>query len=239
MHTVSFNKWNNIISSIITNFPDKKYTIKNNIGKFCFHLNNDTNIKSSIIFENLNRKLFFKDKNKIFIDIGANIGFYSILAIKKHYEEIYSIEANKNTFKYLKKNIELNKSLKNKVFNYAIGEKKEEAYITNNIFHTGGNEINFDKKGIKTKIISLDEFIREQNIKISNIGFIKIDIEGYEIKAIKGMKKILKNMATDTYILIESFDKNYKVVKKEMMKNNFNIIDKVGKNYLFKKSNNF
>lgn len=238
MHNIFFNKWNDIISYIITKFPSKKYIIKNDIGKFVFSLNNDTNIKSSLIFENLNRKLFFKDNNKIFIDIGANIGFFSILAIKEHYEKIYSIEANKNTFKYLKKNVELNQSKKNEIFNYGIGEKEEEAYITNNTFHTGGNEINFNKKGVKTKIISLDKFIKKQNIKIDDIGFIKIDIEGYEVKAIKGMQNTLKNMDKNTYILIESFNKNYKIIEKEMMKNNFKVIDNIGQNYLFKKLNN-
>ena len=48
---------------------------------------------------------FSKEINSdFFIDIGANIGFYSIL-LSGHFKQIYSFEPNKRNFQVLKKNI--------------------------------------------------------------------------------------------------------------------------------------
>jgi len=43
-----------------------------------------------------------KVKSEIFIDIGANIGFYSI-SFSNKFEKIYSFELNKRNFQVLKK----------------------------------------------------------------------------------------------------------------------------------------
>jgi hypothetical protein len=48
------------------------------------------------------------------------------------------------------------------------------------------------------KLISLDEFAKKNNINY--IDLLKIDVEGFEFKALKGAKQILKNTK---YILIE------------------------------------
>lgn len=77
----------------------------------------------------------------------------------------------------------------------------------------------------------MDKIIKDE--KIEKINFLKIDIEGYEKVAIKGMKKSLK--ITD-YLMIEIKEKS--VLKKLK---NFKLIDKRGENYFFKnlRMNNF
>ena len=60
-----------------------------------------------------------KINSEIFIDIGANIGFYSIL-LSGHFKKIYSFEPNQRNFQVLRKNINTN-DLKNiKIFNYGL-----------------------------------------------------------------------------------------------------------------------
>ena len=64
---------------------------------------------------------------------------------------------------------------------------------------------------IKVKAISIDDFVKENNIK--EVNFIRMDIEGYEIEAIKGMKNTLKSNANIS-LLIEIHNKIFSDVKK-------------------------
>jgi len=79
------------------------------------------------------RKYFNLNKGA-FIDIGANIGRYSIMLGRKYNSmKIVSIEASKETFEILKKNIKLN-NLKNVIpLNMAISDKRgiSNFYLSN------------------------------------------------------------------------------------------------------------
>ena len=92
-----------------------------------------------------------------------------------------------------------------KIINIGIGEKSYTTKI--NIFpetNTGASSIikknKFFNKTQLIKIQSLDEFVF--NNKIHNqIDLIKIDIEGYEVKAIEGMKNLLINKRINTILM--------------------------------------
>ena len=64
------------------------------------------------------------DKNSIFLDIGANIGNFSIYAFKKKKCKVYAIEPEPNSFSRLLDNIVINKA-NIKAFNFAIFIKKK------------------------------------------------------------------------------------------------------------------
>ena len=66
-----------------------------------------------------------KINSDILIDIGANIGFYSILSSGR-FGQIYSFEPNDRNFKLLKKNIKKNKLNNIQVLNFGLGEKEEK-----------------------------------------------------------------------------------------------------------------
>jgi predicted O-methyltransferase YrrM len=64
------------------------------------------------------------NKNSVVVDVGANIGYYTLLLAQKC-KKVYAIEPDKESFKILKKNVEDN-GFKNVVlFNVAAGNKKE------------------------------------------------------------------------------------------------------------------
>ena len=134
-------------------------------------------------------------KNKVFIDIGAHVGNHSLF-YSKYFKKILSFEPNRSTFDLLKLNT---KSYSNiKIFNIGISNKREKKNLFYNSFNMGGGS--FDKKNFsifeeKRKFVQkninlnkLDNLLKNFNEKI---GFIKIDIEGFEKKALEGMKKIL------------------------------------------------
>ena len=127
------------------------------------------------------------DYNKCALDIGAHIGVHTI-NLSKSFKYVYSFEPNPEIFYNLKLNT---KNLKNvKVYNNAIGDNEKNVnLIINNIStHNYVDNTISNKNKLIVKQLKLD------NIYFPcQVGFIKIDIEGGEINAFKGMFNIIKN----------------------------------------------
>jgi len=147
-------------------------------------------------------------KNAVILDIGANIGNHSVYwAVRSNAKRIYSFEPIKDTFKILKKNVEINEiSEKVKIFNIGLSDKKTNGsvslYVQNNI---GGIHVKQNENGT----LLLDKL---DNIKIEEdvIDFIKIDVEGHEFQVLRGAEATLKKYKP--IIFVETFfDKKQKV----------------------------
>ena len=134
------------------------------------------------------------NKNSIFIDIGANIGFYSqnIAATFNNtkFSKIIAIEPNPVLVRRIEDNITLLETtipnIKNRVIieRCAVGSSKEDIYLDLNEGY--GNARVKSKKSntaIPIKMLSLLEIIKKN--KIEYITNLKIDVEGYEDKALK------------------------------------------------------
>ena len=128
-------------------------------------------------------------ENAVILDIGANIGNHSIYwAVKSDAKKIYSFEPVKETFKILKKNVEINE-LRNKIkiFNIGLSDQKIGGSISffdsSNI---GGTNIKQDPNGS----LLLDKL---DNIKIEEdtVDFVKIDVEGHELQVLQGGRETL------------------------------------------------
>jgi FkbM family methyltransferase len=144
--------------------------------------------ESNFIIKNLQRGMTF-------VDVGANNGYYSLLAGKIGASKIYSIEPTPDTFKRLVKNIKLNK-LQNKVIslNVALSDQKGTGYIHMNRYEDGQNSLlkGPNQKGrLKVTVNTLDNLFYHDAKKID---MIKIDVEGAECQVINGgIETILKN----------------------------------------------
>jgi len=153
------------------------------------------------------------------IDIGSNIGYYTILfsSIAKN-GKIFSFEPEKINYNKLIQNIHLNKMNNIQVFNHALSNENSNNVLNLDYSNFGGHFINTKKsyfyktQSIKTK--KLDDVI-DRNIYFD---LIKIDVEGHEINVLKGMSKILKKNCGN--IMIET-NKNYKEISKMLNENNF------------------
>jgi len=140
-------------------------------------------------FEDMSFLLHYLNEEDTFVDIGANVGSYTILSgiIKK--STVHSFEPIPSTFKKLKRNISINsKDNKISLYNVGLGEEKGELFFTNNststINHAVLNESKIDS--IKINVETLDSY------KI-NPTVIKIDVEGFEYFVLKGGYKSLIN----------------------------------------------
>ena len=141
--------------------------------------------------------LHYLRKNDLFIDAGANLGHYTLLASKIKKSDVISFEPDDDTYAKLKKNIKINNLEKSvQMFNYALGDKKESlAFIT--LRNNGHNYISNSKKGNKkVNIMTLDQLETGLVPKL-----IKIDVEGYEKKVLKGGRKLLRNKLVNALLI--------------------------------------
>ena len=233
---------NRMIPSLI-----RRYKIYTNPIINKFHL--DDILIDIDIRESLERKIFFekryeeenfkylcraisKYKCNYFIDIGSNIGIYSLRIAKKfnYIEKIYAFEPLIETFKKLKKNITYNNlSKKIETFNIGLSSSKKTttAFLRNkrNLKQSAGFSIgpNGNKE---IKVNKGDNIIKLVNKSIS----IKCDVEGHEIEVFKGLEKFI--IANKCFIQIEVWQKNEKILNKFFNARGYRLVEKLlGESY--------
>jgi len=138
----------------------------------------------------------------IFIDIGANIGTYSILFADKGLTG-FAFEPVKSNYDALAKNIKLNNIENREVtFPFALGAKKRRAGFTFDPINTGASHLTENDgfleevdnpEFVDIDIVPFDDICNDLNIKNDDKVFIKIDVEGMEPHVLKGASKFLKN----------------------------------------------
>jgi FkbM family methyltransferase len=126
-----------------------------------------------------------------FVDIGANIGVYTVLASAEIGAATLSIEPVPEVFATLELNIAINKiGSKVRSLNMAIGAEEGKLTFTSSldtVNHVATEEEIAAGNVIEVKVVQLDSII--ENIPT----IIKIDVEGYETNVIKGAEKTLEN----------------------------------------------
>lgn len=144
------------------------------------------------------------------LDIGGNIGFYArtLSGMVGETGRVFSFEPDVTNFKYLKKNVG---GLKNvETFNNAVSDKEDVIKIYTskllNVDHRTYPVNNYDKVE-EIKAISIDDLMSAG--VIPKVDFIKIDIQGYELAAFKGMFNLLKT-SKDLKIVAEYWPHGFK-----------------------------
>jgi len=170
---------------------------------------------------------FFDIREGVFIDIGANLGKYTLLMAKrlKNKGSVVSIEPEAHTIEILKKNVEINNLRNVFVVGKACSSKngKSTLYLEGTKYSGGlhslkkyGHHVN--KTIIETE--TLDSII--SRLKVKMVGLIKIDVEGSEKEVLIGAKKILKKYHPK--IICESLDEeSEKEIKNLLKKYKYNV----------------
>lgn len=134
------------------------------------------------------------------LDVGANIGITAHL-LSGLYAHVYCFEASPRTYQILKENL-LHNNIKNvTTFPFGLGKESKTFSLTaaNNDASGGflSDDLSADLEGhIKetVEILKGDDLLESiQEINITPIRFIKLDVEGHELEALNGLKKILEN----------------------------------------------
>ena len=123
--------------------------------------------------------------NRDFIDAGAYIGDSALILNELKPNKIYAFEPSKNECDRMQEMMKLNKNSNVVVVQSGLGSK--EGVL--NFFGGGMGGFITDKGSEKVKVTTIDSFVEKNSL---NLGLIKMDIEGYELEAIKGAEKTIK-----------------------------------------------
>ncbi len=130
----------------------------------------------------------------VFVDCGANVGYYTILAsrIVGGDGRVVSFEANPLTFEYLKRNVEINNCTNVDMFNLAVYDVEGERLFLD--FSEGFfclSKIS-DRGKISVKTTTLQKKLTD--LGVDKVKILKLDIEGSEYRALIGANGILERV---------------------------------------------
>ena len=141
--------------------------------------------------------LHFLQKGDLFIDIGANIGSYTVLAAAHCNVETISIEPVPATFNHLVDNISINSiSHITTPLNMALGSTEGSITFTSKYDTVNHVATATDKDTIEVKVNSLDHIVGDRNPAL-----LKIDVEGYETEVLSGAYQVLQNKSLKAIII--------------------------------------
>ena len=141
---------------------------------------------------------------QVIFDIGANIGNHTLFwELKLSPKKIYSFEPYSPNFARLQNNIRNNSLATVVPVNLGVGDHKGFANIKKFDENNFGsielqyaNNEDLDKSEIK--LIDIDSFVSEE--KIDYVDFIKIDVEGFELSVLDGMRNLIVRDHPDLWI---------------------------------------
>ncbi|HEX5905197.1 MAG TPA: FkbM family methyltransferase [Candidatus Nitrosocosmicus sp.] len=150
-------------------------------------------------------------RGDIVVDIGAHIGRYTLIAAKRVSlnGKVIAIEANPDNFEMLNRNVKLNQLTNVTSLNYAVysQETKIKLYLAGGgsgqtIYNTIMAERAKEgkEKFVEINANTLDHLMQLQGI--SEVNWIKIDVEGAELEVLKGAVNIISR-SKDISLLIE------------------------------------
>jgi hypothetical protein len=146
------------------------------------------------------------------IDVGANVGVYSVLAAQKVEDmgAIYAFEPFFGIYEVLLKNSELYKNIK--PFNCGLNNKSGINYF----------------KGIKE--LDLNVSVGDDILKnVEKVDFIKVDVDGAEPGVVEGLQNLI-NRSPNLVMMCELSDVHYKLAGFTELQF-FNLVEKLGFKY--------
>jgi len=124
----------------------------------------------------------------VFYDVGANVGFYSLLAsILVGPGEVFAFEPVPKNVAYLKKHLELNRVKNVKVFEVAVSDNAGTMRFQT---EPTGFKGHLSSEGIPVSVTTLDTLVVDKEILPPK--YIKMDIEGAELLALRGAETTIR-----------------------------------------------
>ena len=174
-------------------------------------------------FEQEVRGIFKPKPGGVVIDVGAHIGFYTIMAAKMVGKEglVIALEPDAENFKLLMLNVRLNNLNNVIVLPYAASDKNEKILLHRSL-EPDRHSIARIPPGFAGDVevygITIDNIVNKLGLR--NIDWIKIDVEGAEHLVLKGARKTL-SLAKN--IIIEVWYENLNKVFSVLRKKNYDI----------------
>lgn len=139
------------------------------------------------------------------IDVGANIGYYSVLAAAAIGDEgrVFAFEPEPANFALLENNIALNSIKTATAINAGLAAKNTASTLFLSETNWGDHQIysrGERRKSIPIELLRGDDFFRG---KIDRFDLIKIDTQGAEFQVLSGLEATLRASLPNVHIIIE------------------------------------
>lgn len=208
---------------------EKKSTVTFKDGTKCILRNKSDSIafyENFFMKINTSNESFKINEDDIVVDVGAHVGYFTILAAKKAKNgHIFAIEPDTESIETLKKNTKMNHLKNVTIINSAVSNKKglltfykdKDNYIASSIFES------LDTKQEQIQSMRIDDIIKENNIE--KIDFLKMDCEGAEYEIILNLNDTaltkIRKISLEVHDYIKGFSK--KQIIKFLESKNFKV----------------
>ena len=150
------------------------------------------------LYEPHTQEVFKAGKGQTVLDIGANIGFYTLRASRQvgPTGKVISVEANPQTFQILRANVIENCSANTLALCCAVGAEDGLSYLyVPSNYPAGSTLIHSDANSLapqaKVPVTTVDSLVSMLGIK--RVDWMKIDVEGMETAVIAGCKNVIRD----------------------------------------------
>jgi FkbM family methyltransferase len=139
---------------------------------------------------------------QIWLDVGGNVGFFTMLLSRGVGDtgRVYVFEPNPAMVERIHASLTLNRATNVELVPQAVSNESHHEisfYVPIGDGHNSGRasavkfeDLSSSVKEVKVSTTSLDDYLERSNVKPD---FMKIDIEGFEINAFRGMERTMRN----------------------------------------------
>lgn len=197
----NFENWDDILKRQLKGLSLPKLKLSSGLLIEVINVNG-LRIHNEIYIQNIYEDGSVKiNEGDVVLDVGANIGVFSLYASDKKASHVYSFEPDEANFNYLSKNV-CNNNFKDKItiFNFGLANSTGNRYLKIANIPGGhqmlrdGEDFSDKDESISTKTFS--DFVNENGV--NHIDFVKMDCEGAE-------GEILESLTKEHFDMIQKF----------------------------------
>lgn len=126
-----------------------------------------------------------------FVDVGANLGYFSVICAPR-VRRVIAFEPVMTTYRYCLGNIALNHLTNVEVFPFGLWEENATLPMRRDPSSLMSASLAADRQtstGESISCVSLDRLIARGDLQLSSLDVMKMDIEGAEVSALRGMRE--------------------------------------------------
>lgn len=185
---------------------------------FFVHESNDVHISEKIrrrgVWEHFETRLLLsllREQDQV-LDIGANIGWYSVAAARRvgAAGHVFAFEPDPNNFAILTANVQRNGLSSVATERVALGRESGTGSIRSSADNQGDLRVrDFRKAGASlaeddVRVIALDDYLASnRQFDLARLRILKMDVQGFEHEVLSGAKGLLAQLPRSTVCFME------------------------------------
>jgi FkbM family methyltransferase len=144
----------------------------------------------------------------VFVDIGANIGWYTVASALKVGKtgQVIAFEPEPDNADMLERNVVLNDLHNVRLFRCALAESTGQMALVKSATNMGDHRLDSStgsSAAINIPVDTLDRLIADNGINLAKARILKVDTQGAEVLVLRGARETLAALSNECAIFIE------------------------------------